>query len=235
MPIDFPIPVLILTFFAVIAAVVYTMLGAEASIPAKRISKAAASVLFFALGNTCFFVNMSTVFDQIRCEGLILFGLLFGVIGDILLSFRHSFPVWTDVNFIRGMLAFLIGHFFYLFCFNQIYGLGLFQIIISIVILFFMVFLSKCFKLAFGNKAIAIVFYMAMLSFLIGMSIGNAIIIPSLLSYWMAAASILFVFSDSTLALTYFGHQKYKKLDRISTASYYSAQILFALSIWLMK
>lgn len=74
------------------------------------ILKGTAAILFCIVGA----IEMSMASANQSFAKLIVFGLCFGALGDILLNLRFVFPANGQIIFLMGVVAFLTGHILYL-------------------------------------------------------------------------------------------------------------------------
>ena len=169
---------------------------------------------------------------------LILVGLIFGLIGDIVLDLKIMYPKQGDSYFIFGTSAFAIGHIFYAFA-TVLYNLSVLQshlwwnllasILIAIAATVGIVFASKKMGLNFGKMFYPVVGYSVILNFMFAFSVSIAIFNPI---FWIFAAGMfLFLASDLVLSMQYFGGRKEKSLIWINHILYYLAQVAIAVSL----
>lgn len=169
---------------------------------------------------------------------LIIVGLVFGLIGDILLDLKIMYPEQSNQYFVSGTIAFSVGHFFYFFSailynglvlpnnllWNILASLGV-AIILTVLILFS----AKKMNMDFGKMIYLVIMYSFILTFMIGFSVSIAIFNPI---YWIfAVGMILFLASDLILSMQYFGNKSEKIWIYVNHILYYLAQILLAISI----
>ena len=97
-----------LIFIGIVLQALFIKTEHEEKYLAADILKGLASAMFVLVGyNACLFSN--SVYNR-----QLLIGLIFGMIGDILLNLRYVFPKHGQKIFLSGILAFLIGHIMYL-------------------------------------------------------------------------------------------------------------------------
>ena len=192
------------------------------------ILKGSASLIFVLIGYQAFLVT-NNAFNR-----LFLYGLIFGMIGDILLNLRYVFPKHGQKIFLVGILAFLIGHILYLlalipqarhvwiwYCIT----IGALAAICLLVYIFRTMEVKPAFKI-FG------VFYLGAVFIMTAIAIGIAIFVPNRRSILYAIGAILFTASDVVLIFnTFSGVTKFSM--RIANLSlYYLGQILIACSMF---
>jgi uncharacterized membrane protein YhhN len=153
---------------------------------------------------------------------LIIVGLIFGLIGDILLAFKMRF-------FLLGLIAFLIGHVSYIISFTGkpfIIPNLLIAGITSVLSFYIIILFSKINRETRKKMIVPIVLYIIALTtmFLTAM---NYDMNDKFHAPLFAIGSALFVISDGTLAWERFVKEnKFSTLIILST--YYAAQILIA-------
>lgn len=171
---------------------------------------------------------------------LVLIGLIFGLIGDMLLDLKIMYPQDDEKYFVAGTSAFSIGHFFF-FIASALFGVGtlshnlLWNVLIctaiALCLTLSIILPSKKLGLNFGKMLYIVIFYSFILTFMMAFSISIAIFNPS---YWIfACGMILFLLSDLVLSLQYFGGKTAKFYVYINHFLYYMAQVLLASSILL--
>ena len=192
------------------------------------ILKGSASLIFVLIGYQAFLVT-NNAFNR-----LFLYGLIFGMIGDILLNLRYVFPKHGQKIFLVGILAFLIGHILYLLALipqaRHVWiwyciAIGALAAICLLIYIFRTMEVKPAFKI-FG------VFYLGAVFIMTVIAIGIAIFVPNRRSVLYAIGAILFTASDVVLIFnTFSGVTKFSM--RIANLSlYYLGQILIACSMF---
>jgi uncharacterized membrane protein YhhN len=155
-------------------------------------------------------------------HSMIISGLVFGLIGDILLAFRMRF-------FMPGLIAFLLGHLAYIISFSgkPFMLSNLFIAGITAVISFYVVILFNKINPETRKKmaipiALYIITLLAMFLNAVNYDLNDKYHLPL-----FALGSALFVLSDGTLAWERFV-KEYKFSTLIILSTYYAAQILIA-------
>lgn len=171
----------------------------------------------------------------------VLFGLLWGLLGDIWLDLKYVYLQHTHIYTFAGFACFAVGHIFYnvgLFkCyFSSSDNLLYFVIpaVLAIAAGFSVVLFGKIMKLNYGRYKIISMVYGALLFMTMFFSCSLAIMnhFGNLTLNMFAAGSILFAASDLVLSGTYFGEGHDKAIDIIlNYVTYYPAQFLIAFSI----
>jgi len=169
---------------------------------------------------------------------LILIGLVFGLVGDILLDLKIMYPEDGNKYFVAGTYSFAVGHFFY-FISALLYNSAispknllwcvLASVGIAIVLTIAIILISKKLGLDFGKMLYVVISYCFILTFMVAYTIAIAIFNPI---YWIfASGMILFLISDMILSMQYFGGKTAKYLIYLNHITYYLAQAMLAISI----
>ncbi len=168
---------------------------------------------------------------------LFCFALLFGFCGDILLGIKEVAPTFRGKLVPLGLLYFLVGHVFYLCAFISRSGFNLPALIVGIVFGICGFILIKVLKMKADSKMsiimavyYATLAYKAASAFVLALHGGQS-------AYWVAfAGAVLFIISDTCLAFLYFTPVKRKNVFvTVELSTYYTAQILLAMSVALLK
>lgn len=171
---------------------------------------------------------------------LVLSGLCAGWLGDF---FLHVYP--HRAFQLIGGTAFLCGHGLYIFAYYRACA-ALFPYtrffswpeLLAFVLLcaVFLGFLLRCIKL--GSAILAILPYAAVIIFMIvkAWSLGIRLLyagMPGALAVQLllSTGTVLFLFSDSLLALIEFNNRKGFRMKAVNIATYYAAQVAIACSI----
>lgn len=154
----------------------------------------------------------------------VVVALFFSVIGDVFLMLE-------DRWFIHGVISFFIAHVFYIIGFWNSFTLNVtspssITVAVSLLIfsLWFFQFLLRFVIDEGGVKlSVAVAAYIIVISFMMWSAslVGSAILV---------VASLLFVISDAVLAYDKFRHP-FKVAEHIVMVTYFTAQLLFAISI----
>ena len=192
------------------------------------ILKGSASFFFVLIG----FLAFKSTGNPLNTRFFI--GLVFGMIGDILLNLRYVFPEKGQRIFLAGILAFLIGHILYLLALlPQADHVWVWHCVIAgaliagglLAYIFRTMEVKKAFKI-FG------VFYLGAVFIMTAIAIGIALFTPSKRATIYALGAILFTASDVVLIFnTFSGVTKYS-LRITNLLLYYIGQILIACSLF---
>lgn len=225
------LPIILLTILAVATAILFTILRVTHGGVVSLMTKTLASFCFVLLG-------VVVVFQApIISEGMfIILGLVAGMIGDILLDLKSVDKTRSDSYLNYGMLAFGIGHVFYITFLSVFVGknivteaiiAGAFALIFTSAVLLFS---KQLLGLNLGKFALQASAYSCVLSFTAAYSVALAVSVPTL---WpIAIAFVAFWLSDIVLSLMYFGGRADNKfLSILNHVLYYGAQIAIALFV----
>ena len=191
------------------------------------ILKGAASLMFVLIGYNAY-LRVDNPFNR-----QILIGLIFGMIGDILLNLRYVFPKKGQQIFLAGILAFLIGHIMYLVALiPQAEHLAVFALIGAVCAASLLAYIFKTMEVKKAFKIFG-VFYLGAVFIMCSIAIGIAIFAPSPRSIVYAIGAVLFTASDVVLIFNTFSGVTKFSLRITNLSLYYIGQILIACSMFL--
>ena len=163
---------------------------------------------------------------------LIVFGLSFGALGDILLNLRFVFPANGQRIFLMGVVAFLIGHILYLCAIVPLSQSLLLCVVIGAILaaalltwIFRVLTVKPVFKI-FG------VLYLGAIVLMTTVAIGNVIADPRAATWLYAAGGVLFTTSDLVLIFNTFGKEQKFSMRITNLTLYYLSQLLIAFSLF---
>lgn len=187
------------------------------------ILKSITSACFFMLGviNLIFVLRMKT--EKIKFSILLLVGLFFAMLGDILL----------EINFIVGAIFFAIGHIFYFISFCWLERFKWTDLIFGFVIFIPSVLVITLYPhFDFGGVVMEVlcVFYALVISLMVGKAVSTYIAKKSLSRLIIMIGTILFFFSDLMLLFNVFSFVS-SAFGVLCLATYYPAEFLLAFSI----
>ena len=162
-----------------------------------------------------------------RPVGLLVAAQLFGCAGDVLLM-----PS-SDVLFLIGMVAFLVGHLFYMTLFGSVSWRGLrpLQWLFAIVVMGVIVtVLVKCIGIQ-GELFVPMLVYGFTLMLLIFSALAGVLRMPrgNRATWWiLLAGALLFTFSDACIAMDMFGVMTFALRHFVVMSTYLAAQTLLA-------
>lgn len=203
------------------------------------IMKTIASALFIITGVCSIFIaGKFTVYGK-----FILVGLIFGMLGDILLHLLTD----NQLVFAGGLFAFLIGHIFYIIAYKKALdyytpGAKVFdwRAVVAILVLVFSCIIYAVMKdMKFGIAAVPVLMYAVTISIMLvtAFQLGARVFLEGFdhdvaILCTVSLGSLLFLLSDATLAILLFGGQaKNRPLKIFNILTYYSGQVLIGSSI----
>lgn len=192
------------------------------------ILKGSASLFFVLIG----FIAWKSTGNPLNTRFLI--GLIFGMIGDILLNLRYVFPEKGQKIFLVGILAFLIGHILYLLALlPQAEHVWASYCVVAGALLAGLL-LAYIFKTMEVKKAFKIfgVFYLGAVFIMTSIAIGVALFTPSKRATVYAIGAVLFTASDVVLIFNTFSGVTKFSLRITNLLLYYIGQILIACSLF---
>jgi len=154
---------------------------------------------------------------------LIVCGLLFGMIADVVLNF----------NFIIGAAIFAVGHILYLAAFTMLHKFETRDLIAVFCILAFSIIMILLPIYDFGSKLmfIVIIVYAVIISLMLSKALMNAVSTKKTMEIILFIGSLLFYVSDFMLLLSIFsGEKNFSSL--ICCYTYWPGQILIAFSLY---
>lgn len=191
----------------------------------QYITKTTASLLFVICGATNLILCIKTKNTcNIKVMTLMLLGLFFAMLGDILL---------IDY-FIIGALLFAVGHVFYFVAYCFVERLKLKDLIWFAIIFVPSLLLILLFpKFEFNGMQLLIIFYALIISAMLGKAVSNLTEKNNfLIKLVMATGALFFFLSDLMLLFNNFANMP-KIYDIICIALYYPAEFILAFSIFL--
>jgi uncharacterized membrane protein YhhN len=202
--------------------------------------------LFLKTGISLLFVILSIVSTIVSgsfslFNGLVILGLVFGLVGDILLDLKYVDIERTRGYSYGGFIVFGIGHILFITALIATYyqkgGVWfiILPILLDIVLAFVTILLEKPLKLKYGEyKLISFLYALCLFgtcSFSLFLAIQNNFSIVPLNLF--LAGSLLFALSDLVLSGTFFGEGKERPIDfALNYATYYGAQFLIAFLLY---
>ncbi len=224
-------PIILLTVLSVVTALLFSILRVTHGGMVSLLTKTLASFCFVLLGVVVVFEHPLGKIGM-----FVLLGLICGMIGDILLDLKSVDRTRADSYLNFGMLAFGIGHVFYvlfgaLLCGQNVLVEALIAGAFAVVFTLAVVFFSKqLLGLTLGKFVIQAGSYACMLSFAAAFAVALAVSTPALWPF--AIALVAFWLSDIVLSIMYFGGKSESKfLSILNHVLYYGAQIAIALFV----
>ncbi len=225
------LPIILLTILTIATAVLFSVLRVTHGGVVSLLTKTLASFCFVVLGVVVAFSNRN-----IDVAMFVVLGLISGMIGDILLDLKSVDQTRGNSYLNYGMVAFGIGHVFYVVFAGTIVGksvttelliAGGIALAFTAIVVFFSKQLLGLELGAFLVQASAYAFFLTFAAvFAVALSISFSFLWP------FAIALVCFWASDLVLSLMYFGgHEKSIVLSLTNHVLYYGAQIVIALFI----
>ncbi|MBR6472797.1 MAG: lysoplasmalogenase [Firmicutes bacterium] len=192
------------------------------------------AVILKGLASFCFVMLGVMLSPGTHMAKLIVIGLIFGCIADVLLNLRMVFKEKGQLIFLVGILVFLAGHIMYLAAVLPISTHKIACIVIGIILTAaLMVWIFKQITAKPAFKIFGVV-YIGAIMLLNCVAIGNLIAAPSGFNGLFALGAVLFLISDIVLILNTFGKEFRQSLRITNISLYYAGQLLIALSLMLL-
>ena len=190
--------------------------------------KGLAAVIFCCIG----MFAMATAAVNQSFARLVVFGLCFGALGDVLLNLRFVFPTVGQKIFLAGVAAFLTGHILYLCAIvplSQNLTVCLIAGVVLAAALLTWIFRTLTVKLAFKIFG---VLYIGAIVLMTAVAIGNVVTAPGTAAWMHAVGAVLFTLSDIVLIFNTFGKEQKFSLRITNLSLYYLGQLLIASSLF---
>lgn len=172
-----------------------------------------------------FFLKQSKHLN-ITTKLFMVFGLVFSLIGDVLLMFVEN----SQAFFLSGLVAFLIAHIMYIIVFLEKRNANKSAIVISVVLLIYALGVFYILKDRLGDMLIPVILYMLIILTMAITSWLRKNMVPNISHILVFIGALLFVISDSALAINKF----YKTLPQshiIIMSTYALAQYCIVMGI----
>ena len=223
------LPIILLTVLAIATALLFSILRVTHGGIVSLMTKTLASFCFVLLGVVVVFHK--PILDVAM---FVILGLVCGMIGDILLDLKSVDHTRAESYLNFGMLAFGIGHIFYVLFVALLSGknvltealiAGAFAVVFTLAVVFFS---KQLLGLTLGKFVIQAGSYACMLSFAAAFAVALSFTLTFLWPF--AIALVAFWLSDIVLSIMYFGGKADSKfLSILNHVLYYGAQIAIAL------
>lgn len=208
------------------------------------IFKSLSSIMFVLTALLAYLANQNASIYFVVC---IIFGLILGLVGDIILDLKVAYSESETLYFRVGTACFFAGHIFYLIAIFNSFNFSLLTVLLPILgalcIGFLMIITSKILGINFKKHKLICFSYASVLS-LTAISAICGLIISGLTPFFIfiTLGGILFLVSDVILTFQYFSVKNSDELCKLKPQSnnilmtlnhvtYYTAQFLIALSI----
>jgi uncharacterized membrane protein YhhN len=157
-----------------------------------------------------------------RYKYAIVAGLACSLAGDILLMLPSD-------RFVAGLVSFLIGHLFYITAFTSGTGFG-FSFWLPAPFVVFGAVMFRILSPHLGKMKLPVVAYMSVILVMAWQAWERLIQTGQIAALLASVGAVLFVVSDSTLALGKF-RGRFRSARAVALSTYYAAQWLIALSV----
>lgn len=198
-------------------------------------------ILVFAIGVYDFFIkNNGLSLSSIDSKYLIFtlfigLGLVCGLVGDLFLEVQYFCEEKKDSQILSGMVTFFIGHIFYIVALSSLIGFNYLSIMVGLVFMVVVAIGGVVLKMDFGKLKFPSYLYTFIIFTMVGQSLFLAIDNRfSFFSIVLMLGALLFGISDLLLAPIYFKGEKRVSFAIANLATYYLAQLLIAISIFLI-
>jgi uncharacterized membrane protein YhhN len=158
-------------------------------------------------------------------------GLVLGLIGDMILEVQYFHENQKNEQISMGMVAFGLGHIFYILALSSYYAFSYWSLLIGILMVGVVYISSKLMKIDFKSLAMMSYLYTFIIFTMVGLSVIVYINDMGQASLIFMIGALLFGISDLLLAPIYFKAEKSKLFIIGNLATYYLGQLLIALSI----
>ena len=141
---------------------------------------------------------------QSKLKKWIFFALFFSWLGDVLLMFHND----GSLFFLLGLSSFLISHIFYILFFHIVRVREMVKskwYLLLIVVVYYAIIIAKL-SPYLGDMLLPVRIYAVVISFMFLLAMHMLYIKNTSTGLWMTAGALLFVISDSLLAINKFYH-----------------------------
>ena len=149
-------------------------------------------------------------------------GLIVSLVGDVFMMLRKK-------RFTAGLIAFLLAQFLYSAAFLQTMAARI-EVMTVLPLLIYAIFMMRTLFPHLGPLKAPVVFYIMIITVMAGLAIQRYIDIGGTPAFFALIGAILFVVSDTILALNRFV-KKIPIAQLFILGTYFTAQIFFALSV----
>lgn len=193
------------------------------------------AVIFKGLASCCFMIMGFLGYKNAQngdFAKLVLLGLIFGALGDILLNLRFVFAKKGQLIFLIGIAAFLTGHILYLAALIPLSSSLLVSVIAGVVLAaILLAIIFKKFEVKIAFKIFGI-FYIGAIAIMTVVAIGNLFALQDTNRILYAVGAVAFLISDVVLIFNTFGSETKFSMRITNLAFYYVGQLLIAFSLF---
>jgi uncharacterized membrane protein YhhN len=221
----------LIVFLGAVAMILFLIYRDRRGSVKALLYKTVASFLFVSVAFVAFMVNPGQ--DVAPFAMIIMMGLICGLIGDILLDLKIIYKESSSLYLHAGMVAFLVGHLFYVAALIGYFGFNWIPLVIALALAVIIMCVSKfILKFDFAEHTVDTYAYSFVLSYMMTQACYAAIVQGfTACTVLLAAGSILFLLSDLVLSMTYYGNKDSRVFIAANHILYYAAQFTIALSI----
>lgn len=157
-----------------------------------------------------------------RIKKWVAAALFFSWAGDILLMFERN----NEVFFIPGLCAFLVAHIFYIIFFHQVRVKEQVRsnVWLLVIVVIYYAALISFLSPYLGALKLPVRIYGIVISFMLMLAMHMLFIKNKIAGKWMMAGALLFIISDSALAINKF-YQAFELADILVILTYGLAQL----------
>jgi uncharacterized membrane protein YhhN len=163
-------------------------------------------------------------------KNILLTALLFSWLGDVILLFANV----AEMYFILGLVSFLLAHVFYCILFNKqtktIKSNKAFLLVGSVVILAYLIGMLSALLPSLGDLKIPVIVYASIISVMLFFALNGLLTWKKTGNQYVFLGAIVFVISDSILAVNKF-YNPIQKSSFIIMSTYLVAQYLIVTGI----
>lgn len=221
----------------ILATVVFLILRVKRGGIAALYAKAVASVGFIATAIVA--TNENKVFLDFGF--LMIFGLLFGLLGDVWLDLKWIYLQDKDTYLYSGFIFFMLGHVCFITAEFKVGPFTTTSVIIALVaalaIALVALFMEKPMKMHYGKFKLIVFLYSFVLALTMTMAMTLAFF-SGFQTMWvvMSVGGLLFLLSDLVLSGMYFAEGKNTSFNIILNHTlYYAAQFIMAATVLFAK
>ena len=159
---------------------------------------------FIVISLVAYFLT-ETHSSQSSLKKWILLALLFSLAGDALLMFQHL----DQLFFLLGLSAFLVAHIFYIVFFGKVKSrenISLKVWYLLVVAVYYAILIILLFP-GLGDMKLPVLVYGIVISIMLTLALHMRFIKNDMAGHRMMVGAILFIISDSTLAINKFYHE----------------------------
>lgn len=194
------------------------------------ILKGSASLMFVIIGFLGYFTVTSDSLGK-----MIAIGLIFGMVGDVLLNLRFVLKENGQKAFLIGILAFLIGHILYLCALIPIsVNTWVCVAVGAVIAAALLAYIFKTMEVKIAFKIFG-VFYLGAVIIMTAIAIGVAASTGGCHDVTYAIGAVLFTASDIVLIFNTFSGVTKFSLRITNLSLYYLGQLLIAGSLFIMR